>query len=141
MSEALVAKFIEKRLAVWAAQQDIQIAFPNVPFVPPADAIYALVKDLPATTTSAFLEGGHKALIGLYQVSIICPTGKGAGPGRGVGMTLSTYFPVNLRLTQGTFAVQITSPVTIGPSIPDPESSKSARFTIPCSFQYRADIT
>lgn len=139
MSEALIAKLIEKRLSVWADQQEISIAFLNMPFTPPTDAIYARLKDLPATTTSAFLEGVHKAFIGLYQVSVVCPKGKGAGPGRVIAMSLSKFMPVNLVLTEGTFQVQLTSPVTIGPTIDDPESAKTARFTIPCSFQYRAD--
>lgn len=141
MSEDLLVILIEKRLQTWADRQDIRIAFPNVPFTPPEDAIYARAKDLPATTTNAFLEGGHKALIGLYQVSIVCQKGKGAGPGRRMAMTLVSYMPANMILRQDDFGVQVVSPVTIGPSIPDPESAKSARFTIPCSFQYRTDTT
>jgi hypothetical protein len=140
MSEALIAKLIETRVQAWGEAQDIKVAFENVPFVP-ADAIYARLRQLPATTTSAFLEGIHKALIGLYQLSIVCPNGKGAGPGRALALTFSSYMPVNLVLTDGAFKVQITSPVTIGPSIQDPESAKTARFTIPCSFSYRADTT
>ncbi len=56
-------------------------------------------------------------------------------------MTLSAHMPVNLVLTQDSFKVQLTSPVSIGPSIDDPEGAKTSRFTIPCTFQYRADIT
>src|SRR4051812_1588609 len=100
MSEALIAELVEARLQEWAELQDLSIAFEDVSFTPLAKEIYARVKHLPATTTSAFVEGGHRALIGLWQVSIVCPTGKGVGPGRRVAMTLSDYFPVNLTLVK-----------------------------------------
>lgn len=141
MTEIVLVKLIEKRLQAWADRQDMQIAFEGITFKPPAAAIYARVKHLPATTTSVFVEGGQRTLIGLWQVSIICPSGKGTGPGRAVAVSLSNYFPVNLRLTQGGFAVQITSPVSLGPWVEDPEAAKTARSTLPCSFPYRADIT
>lgn len=141
MSESLLVKLIEKRLQTWAEREDLAIAFENVPFTPPTDAIYAKVFHLPATTTGAFLEGGHKALTGLFQVSLVCPRGKGAGPGRVIGESLSAYMPQNLSLTEGDFQVFITTPVTIARGVPDSESAKPARFTIPCSFQYRADTT
>jgi hypothetical protein len=140
MTEIVLVKLVEKRLQAWADRQDMQIAFEGVAFKPPPSAIYARVKHLPASTTSAFLEGGQRTLIGLWQVSIICPSGKGTGPGRAVALSLSNYFPVNLRLIEGSFAMQITSPVSLGPWLEDPESAKTARSTLPCSFQYRADI-
>jgi hypothetical protein len=136
MSEALIAELVETRLLEWAELQEVPIAFEDVPFTPPTKAIYARVKHLPATTTTAFLDGKHKAFIGLWQVSIVCPSGNGVGPGRRVAMTLSDYFPPNLVLQKSSFRMQINSPVSVGPVI---VNDTEARSTLPCSFTYRAD--
>lgn len=140
MSEATLVKLIETKLQQWADTQDIKIAFEGVRFTPPAEATYARIDHLPATTTNAFLEGGHKALTGLYQVGLIGLKGKGLGPLRELAATLSTAFPAQLVLTSGTFRVQITTPISIGPKVDDPEGSKTARVMLPCSFGYRADV-
>lgn len=141
MSEALIAKLIETRLQRWADLEDLQIAFENVTFDPPKDAVYAEVFHFPSTTTGGFLEGGHKSFTGFYQVSLVCPKGRGAGPGRTFGVSLSNYMPQNLILAEGDFRVQISQPVSIARGVPDAEGAKRARFTIPCRFSYRADTT
>jgi hypothetical protein len=138
MSEAIIAKLIENRVLAWGDDEDIPIAFENVAFDPPA-GIYARVFHLPATTTSAFLEGRQKTFSGIYQVSVVAPQGDGAGRARDAGMSLSARFPVNLVLIDGAFSLQIVTPVTLGPAIVDSEGAKTARYTIPCGFQYRAD--
>lgn len=140
MSEALLAKCIETKLQQWADAQDIAIAFEGVKFTPPASAIYARVKHLPATTFNEFLEGGHKAFVGLWQVSVIGLKGRGVGPLRDVAATLSNSLPSQLVLSSGSFKVQITTPVSLGPVIEDPEGAKTSRLTLPCSFNYRADV-
>lgn len=144
MTEAILVKLVEKRLQAWADAQDIKIAFEDVGFDPPGgDAIYARVDHLPATTTSAFLEGGQRTLTGFYQVGVVAPSGAGLGEARRIALTLSDKFPVNLVLTEGAFSVRITSPVSIGPKIQEPrtsQASNSARTILPCSFNYRADV-
>jgi hypothetical protein len=143
MTEAILVKLVEKRLQAWADAQDIRIAFEDVAFDPPAEAIYARVDHLPATTTGAFLEGGHRTLIGLYQIGIVAPAGNGLGEARRIALSLSDKFPANLVLVDAAFSVRITSPVSIGPKLPEPrtsQSSNSARTILPCSFNYRADI-
>jgi uncharacterized protein DUF4128 len=136
MSEALISELIEKRVIAWADKNEIPLAIRNVSFVPPSEGTYARLFDLPAPTTSSFLDGAHRAYLGVYQVSLVCPVDKGAGPGRTLGMSLSKEFPVNLVLSKGTFKLQIISPVSLGPIIDDTENARSVQ---PCSFQYRAD--
>jgi hypothetical protein len=143
MTEIVVVKLIEKRLQAWADEQDIAIAFEDVTFTPPAKTIYARVDHLPATTTTAFLEGGQRTLSGLYQVGVVATAGKGLGEARRIALTLCDKFPVNLVLADGAFRVYITSPVSLGPKIAErrtAQTSSSARTMIPCSFSYRADV-
>jgi hypothetical protein len=139
MSEDILVKLIEKRLQAWADEQDVKIAFEGVPFKPPTE-IYARVRHLPAPSVGVFLEGGTRTLTGLWQVTVSCPQGKGIGPGRTVALTLSKKFPDSLSLAEGNFKVQLTSPVSLGPVIEDPEAAKTARSNLPCSFAYRADV-
>lgn len=138
MSADKLVSLIESKLQEWAELEDLAIAFEGVGFKPPAD-IYLKVKHFPALTVGAFLEGHHEALTGFWQVSIVCPKGTGTGPGRRRAMSLRDFLPQNLRLTDGDFSVQITTPLSLGPWIDDPEGAKTNRSTLPCSFQYRAD--
>lgn len=140
MSEDILVKLIETRLNDWAANQELPIAFEGVRFTPPTNANYARVKHLPATSTGEFMEGGHKLLTGLWQVSLVGPKGKGIGPLRTIALTLDDEFPQNLRLAQGSFSVSVTGPVSLGPTIEDPEGAKTSSVMLPCSFPYRADV-
>jgi hypothetical protein len=138
VSQFALVKLIETKLKTWADSQDIPIAFEAVTFEPPAAGIYARTFHVPATTTGAFVEGGHKAFTGFYQVSIVGVKGKGAAPMRELAETLGRALPQNLVLRRGTFAVQITTPLSEGPLIED-TGGQTARVTLPCRFDYRAD--
>jgi hypothetical protein len=141
MSEATLAKLFETRLQAWAENEDLPIAFEGQALKPPAENPYARVDHLPLPTTGAFVEGGHEALTGIYQVSFFGLKGKGLGPLRTFAMSCKDQFPQNLILSEGTFKVQIIEPPSIGPKVDDPESSKAARVMLPLSIQYRADVT
>lgn len=139
MSADTIVSLIETRLQTWAELQDLQVAFEGVSFKPPAGT-YVQSRHLPASTVGAFLDGQHKAFTGLWQVSIVCVKGRGTGEGRRLGDSLSDYFPQNLILASGSFSLVTTTPVSFGPWVDDPPGAKTARTSLPCSFQYRADV-
>lgn len=133
MSNGLIRTLFEKRLKTWADVNDYPVAFEDQPFTIP-ETTYLRLFLLPAFTTSDDLKGDHRAYSGIVQIDILCPRDKGPGEGERVLKSLETLFPVNLRLTSGTFSVMTVSPLSAGPTLPD-----STRRHLPTSLRYRAD--
>lgn len=136
MSTNAVRAALEGRLATWAAARTppLRVAWQNVAFTPAAGETYLAAFLLPAETGSEDLKGDHRAYRGVFQVSITCPIGAGAGAAFAIAALLDAHFPVNLRVTGTSLTVQVTSPASVGPAMQDPE-----RFTVPVSIPYRAD--
>lgn len=137
MSQKLIRSLFEARLKTWADARvpKLPIAFENVQFTPPLTT-YLSAYQMPASTSSADLEGSLKNRIGVFQVNIVCPTGSGPGEGQGIAAELDALFPNNLRLTSGGFTVQIVTPTRERQPV-----SADNRFTVPVDFQYRSDST
>ena len=136
MSHRIIRSLYEQRLATWAAARSLQVAWQNVAFTPPASGIYLRSFLLPADTDSLDLEGAHRLYTGVLQVSIVTPNGQGSGAAEQLSVDLGAEFPNNLRLTSGSFAVQIVSPCSQGPAI-----QGDTHFMLPVSFRYRADTS
>ena len=134
MSTKLIRSLYEQRLAMWAAARSLPVAWQNVPFTPPASGIYLRAFLLPATTDSLDIEGAHRLYTGVFQVSTVAQSGQGSGAAEQIAADLAELFPLNLRLTSGSFIVQILSPCSRGPAVQDGSS-----YMIPVSFRYRAD--
>ncbi|MBB1599480.1 phage tail terminator-like protein [Variovorax sp. UMC13] len=137
MSEKLIRTLFDGRLSAWAAARvpPLPVAWENVPFTPPAaGAPYLRAYLLRGEATSRDLAGDNRNRVGVYQVSISCaPTG-GPGAAENIAAELDALFPMNLRLTSGTFAVQQMSPLRTRPPLVDAD-----RYTVPVDFQYRSD--
>lgn len=134
MSNSKIRQLYEQRLYAWAAGKGLPVAWQNQPFTPPATT-YLRAFLLPADTDSLDLEGAHRAYSGVFQVSIVAPTGSGAGAAEALAEEIAALFPCTLRLNSGAFAVQVAAPVSSGPAIVD-----DTRYTLPIWFRYRADI-
>jgi hypothetical protein len=136
MSDKLVRSLYEARLKTWADARvpALPIAFENVTFTPPVSA-YLRAFILRAPTGSLDLAGAMKNRLGIFQVNIVCPIGNGPGSAETIAAELETLFTNNLRLTNGGFTVQSTSPLRVGPALVDD------RYTVPVDFTYRADET
>jgi hypothetical protein len=136
LSTKLIRSLYEQHLAAWAAARSLPVAWQNVPFTPPTSGLYLRAFLLPATTDSLDLEGAHRLYTGVFQVSIVAPSGQGSGAAEQLAADLATEFPLNLRLSSGGFTVLTISPCSQGPAIQD-----SSSYVIPVSFRYRADAT
>lgn len=134
MSEKLIRNLFETRLATWAAARApaLPVAWENVGFTPPAGT-YLRAFLLRGDATSRDLYGDNRHRVGVFQVSIVCPAGNGAGAAESIAAELDALFPMNLILTSGAFSVTQVSPLRTRPAIPDD------RFTVPVDFAYRAD--
>jgi len=136
MSNKICRRAIETRLAAWAAARApaIRIAYEDVTFAPVNGETYLEVFMLPANTGSDDLAGAHRVYRGVYQISVVTPSGVGPGAAEGLADELAALFPLNLRIPVDTEAVQIVSPATAAAGSPGPPS-----YTVPVSFQYRLD--
>lgn len=128
-----VRKLFETRLATWAATQNLPVAWENVAYTP-GDSTYLRAFLLRGQTTSRDLLGANRHRVGVFQVNVVAPAGTGAGAAETIGEQLAALFPQNLRMTEGTFTVIVTSPMAIHSGVPG-----DGRFTLPVSCRYTAD--
>ncbi|WP_397448131.1 phage tail terminator-like protein [Pseudomonas sp. NA-150] len=138
MSHKIIRSLFEARLATWAKTRSpvLRIAYQNVAFTPAANETYLQAFTIPAGTDSSTLAGDHRLYTGLFQVSIVTPSGAGPGAADGLVDELAAVFPLNDRLIKAPLAVLIMTPVEPGPPVPD-----DSTYTVAASFQYRADTT
>jgi hypothetical protein len=136
MSHATIRKIYEARLKAWAATRvpALRIAYQGVKFVPQTDETYLAAFTLPASVDSQDLQGAHRLYLGIFQVSIVAPAGKGTGAAEAIADELAALFPLNLRLSRDGMTVMVYTPVEPGPGI-----SEDATYTVPVSFRYRSD--
>jgi hypothetical protein len=110
----------------------LRVAYQDVPFTAPDTYLAAYL--LPATTEGADIGGAHRAFVGVFQVSIITPAGKGRGAAEGIADEIAALFPKGLKLLRSGLIIHVQTPCSSVQPITDSTSS-----TLPVSFQYRAD--
>ena len=137
MSHAIIASIYEAKLLAWskARAEPIKVVFENMQYDPADGETYLRAFMLPGDTASSTLAGDHRAFIGIYQVSIVAPAGTGKAKTNPLVAELTALFPLYARDMKSGVTVVTMSPVDHGPGIPDPPT-----FTVPVSFEYRADI-
>ncbi|ERH60755.1 phage tail terminator-like protein [Pseudomonas simiae] len=137
MNHAIIASIYEAKLIAWskARAEPIKVVFENIQYDPADGETYLRAFALPGDTASSTLAGDHRAFIGVYQVSIVAPANTGKTKTNPVVAELTALFPLYARDTKAGVTVVTMSPVDPGPGIPDPPT-----FTVPVSFEYRADI-
>lgn len=137
MSHAIIASIYEAKLIAWskARTEPIKVVFENVQYDPADAETYLRAFMLPGDTASSTLAGDHRAFIGVYQVSIVVPANTGKTKTNPLVAELAVLFPLYARDTKAGVTVITMSPVDLGPGIPDPLT-----YTVPVSFEYRADI-
>lgn len=135
MSNKLCRKAIEARLAAWAAARvpALTVAWENIPFTPPTST-YLRAFLLPATTTGIDLAGAGRTYRGVYQINVVAPLNAGPGAAEGIADELAALFPLNLRVAITGLTLQVVTPVTAAQGAQD-----ATDYTVPVSFQYRAD--
>nr|WP_315446150.1 phage tail terminator-like protein [uncultured Pseudomonas sp.] len=136
MSHNLIASIYEARLIAWAKALPVplKVVVENEAYTPVADATYLRAYTLPADTASNTLGGDHRLYTGVFQVSIVTPSGKFRGAAGALADQITMLFPLYERNTKGALTVVTMTPVDQGPGMPD-----NTTFTVPVSFQYRAD--
>lgn len=136
MSHRIVRSIFESRLKTWAAARTVplRIAYQNVSFTPATGETYLRAFTLPGTTASNTLAGDHRLYTGLFQITIVSPSGNGPGTAETLMDELAVLFPLNASLTRDDFKVLVMTPLEPGPELQD-----DTTFSLPCRFEYRAD--
>ncbi|ALI04386.1 hypothetical protein C1Y08_20570 [Pseudomonas sp. FW306-02-F02-AA] len=136
MSHAIIRQLFEARLTDWAAARTLtlRIAYEGAAFTPADGETYLKAFAIPAGTGSNTLAGDHHVYTGVFQVSIVTPSGSGPGEAEGLVDEIAALFPLYERNTKGALTIVTMTPVDPGPGIPD-----DTTFTVPVSFMYRAD--
>ncbi|MBD9443101.1 phage tail terminator-like protein [Pseudomonas sp. PDM04] len=136
MSHNIIASIYEARLIAWAKALPVplKVVVENEAYAPKDGETYLKAYTLPADTASNTLAGDHKLYTGVFQVSIVTPSGKYRGAAGALADQIAVLFPLYERNTKGALTVVTMSPVDPGPGI-----SVDATYTVPVSFLYRAD--
>lgn len=136
MSHNIIAAAFESRLLVWARARTkpLKVVVENETYATSTGETYLRAFTLPAVTASNTLGGDHHLYVGVFQVNIVAPSGKYRTEASGIVDELAALFPVNLRIPRAGLVAIVLTPVGPGPGIPDGNT-----FTVPASFQYRAD--
>lgn len=138
MSHKIIRSLLEGRLKTWAAARSpvLRISYQNVDFSPAENETYLRAFVLPGGTSSNDLAGAHRLYTGLFQITIVTPSGSGAGLAEGIADELAALYPLNDVLTKTGLTAQVMTPVE-----PGPEQQEDTALALPVSFQYRADTT
>jgi hypothetical protein len=136
MSNQTIRQLLDSRLQTWARAQQPALAgaWENVPFSPTPGSTYLRPFLLPARTAAADLSGALSTWRGVYQVDVVTPINAGPGAADAIADQLAALFPAFLRLTGGDVVLQIMSPASAAKGVQDANG-----YTVPVSFQYRAD--
>jgi hypothetical protein len=130
MSQILIRRAFETRLATWATAQSIDIAWENVEFDPVEGEPYAHASLLPAQTDHLFLDQTGRDYGGVFQVTLFMPLGRGAGATEALVASLDSTFAGSF--VQGSIRVVLLTPMSAAPALPVPD-----RYVVPVSATYR----
>lgn len=131
MTVAIVRAGLEGTLKTYADANSLQIAWPNVPFVPPSGALYLRPWMLSGPTDTMTLEGSHRVYNGIFQVGIVLPVGVGVGSADAVVAGLSEIFRPETPIIKSGLRLYVAQPVSTAPPIQEPDG-----LLIPASFPY-----
>jgi len=136
MSHNIIASIYEARVITWAKARPVplKVVVENGAYAPKDGETYLQAFTLPADTTSNTLGGDHRLYTGVFQVSIVTPSGKFRGPAGTLADEITALFPLYERNTKSGLTVVTLTPPDQGPGIPG-----DTTYTVPLSFQYRAD--
>ncbi len=126
-----VRKFFEKKIAAFAAANNIPVAYQGVGFTKPASGVYLETFVIPNTSTQREVSADADKVTqrGLYQVNVWVKSGQGLGAADVVVEQIVALFPVLPKLE-----VSIETPGNPGRPL---SLDTSGWIAIPVVFEYR----
>ena len=133
MSEAKIRAALEERLAALAPA--VATAYENAPYKPVEGTPYQRVNLLRADVENPEM-GGSKRALGLFQVTLFYPRGKGPGPAETRADLLAAHFPKGLSLTKDGYVITIDGTPRIMAGFEDGD-----RWAVPVRVPYFSNIS
>lgn len=96
------------RVAAFSLTPALPVAYPNVPFTPPAAQRYLEVKFVPNINTRFGVSTTHQ-MLGLLQLNIHGKKGTGEAGVRADAAAIVEHFPADLELSNAATKVRITA--------------------------------
>jgi hypothetical protein len=123
----------EKRLKTIASP--LPIAYENVEFKRPASGTFFEFFLMPATPVDAVMGSEFYFEVGIAQITLIFPGGKGAGPAEGKAQVVRELFPMNLTLVEDGISIIVTGTPAQARGYPD-----GGDWRVPVSVSWQAQI-
>lgn len=95
MNNGSIHKALAAKLEEAATLLGLPVAWENTPFTPPSTGIYLEEDFLPAETEDVFIQGSAPVRRGVYQVTLVYPTGRGTQAARALADDIADMFPNN----------------------------------------------
>lgn len=136
MSQARVRNLFQTALKQYADAKGLRVAFDNVQMTPRANEVYLVSHLMPSSTATQTLNGDHKRFLGVYQITVVTPSGTATAKADEIATELQDIFTIFKRYTDSTgFTVTVMTPLNV------PEGKvQNGGWIVPCYFNYRADI-
>lgn len=135
MSDALIRKALETRLN--AMPPGIGVAWENADFEPAANTAYMKSNLLPAEPENPAQGTTFTRYLGIYQVTLMYPLGKGPGDADAKAEAIRAWFPRNLSLTGGGVTVTVDKTPYKMTGFVDEEAD---RYAVPVRIPYFANV-
>lgn len=134
MSDKIVQTLLEKALRDNVTPA-IETAYENVAFKPTANTPYQRVEHLRATPENPEMTGSFKRLLGIMQVTLMYPLGKGAGASMDQAALIGAYFKKGRQITGSGVTVTVDSAPYVMAGTVDGD-----RWSVPVRIPYFANI-
>lgn len=138
MSNSTIQAAIEVRLTTWAKAQTpaIPVAFANTDYTPVTGQRYLQGMLMPSDTANPSQGAQHRRYLGIYQVSVRTPAGKGTAESAALAKAIEELFPRPTTLQQGGLNVHIDKTPSIAAGAPD----GNGFWMVPVTIEYRTEV-
>lgn len=130
--ESQITEALMTRLAALTLSPVLPVAYPNVPFTPPASGPYLVANAPLRATTAAVGISAWDEHSGVFQVDVMYRTQDGVIKPTQIADAVAAHFPRNLRLANGSVRVDINEKPSIAAPVTDAPNLKT-----PVSIRYR----
>lgn len=131
--EARIADALLARLAALSLTPAIPVAYPDIPFTPPAGT-YLKAQLIPNTNSNRYVgDDSTTEFRGILQVTVVASSGKGIVAPSEIAAKVADHFERGVPITSGDLVVKITDRPSIAHAMQDTD-----RVNIPVSINYYA---
>lgn len=135
MSDSKIRKAFNDIVRGYGTSKGWLVVLENGVATPTLNQPYLKTSLGPATPRASTLAGDGKTYLGVFQILIVVPAGEGTGRITTVIDELQELFPLYGRVSYGTNAVVIMTPVQTFMGV-----TEGGAYSTPISFNYRSDI-